>query len=170
MRLLEGVGGVNTPPGRAADKIGPGSSPADVYPLLLLQTLPSDPAGEGVGLNPFPTGLVSLLAVFLDALLSKSSSFCWHSLMSCFLNLYNFKCSNDWHLKSKKKRLLLRRNFRRSGVSLKFCECMCDNKLTKCAAKKLRFGGQELTLHYRIGNLISLLYLHYLVLTIQVTE
>jgi len=34
-------------------------SPADVYPLLLLQTDPSDPAGDGVGdiVFPFPAPL-----------------------------------------------------------------------------------------------------------------
>ena len=51
-----------------------GSSPEEVYPLDLLQTLPSDPAGDGVGEPPpLPTGLFS---PFFDSFISKTSSFC----------------------------------------------------------------------------------------------
>jgi hypothetical protein len=39
-------------------------------------------------------------------------------------------------------------NFRRSGVSLTFCKCIYDSKLTKICHKKITFGGQTLN-HYR---------------------
>jgi hypothetical protein len=59
-------------------------------------------------------------------------------------------CCGKNHSFKRKRRRKLRSNFRRSGVSLKFCECIYDRKLTICE-QKVHLWWLEIDI--TIGNL-----------------
>jgi hypothetical protein len=73
-----------------------------------------------------------------------------YGLVQVNLKTVDKSCGTPCILFERKRRRKLQSNFRWSGVSLKFCECIYDRKWTKFAAKKSHLVVEIAT---TIGNL-----------------